>query len=227
MAAASTSPHAGYREAVWRLAKFGFRLRRDTIAAASALSGRLPRMVVAGLPTFATKEPAAPSIDALQHGPIHSLWPLASPIPSMPLEHHVPLPAWDDEMPEAYAWLRERLEGAVACTEFEFHLPWIDAIRRLKVQRGAMVLAHNYQHPLVFHGVADVTGDSLALARAGREAAAEVLVLCGVGFMGETAKLLSPGKTLQRPAARWPAPSPPTTFASCASVTRAFRWSAT
>jgi quinolinate synthase len=157
-------------------------------------------MVVAGLPTFATKEPAAPSIDALQHGPIHSLWPLASPIPSMPLEHHVPLPAWDDEMPEAYAWLRERLEGAVACTEFEFHLPWIDAIRRLKVQRGAMVLAHNYQHPLVFHGVADVTGDSLALARAGREAAAEVLVLCGVGFMGETAKLLSPGKTILMPA---------------------------
>lgn len=109
-------------------------------------------------------------------------------------------PAWDDRLPEEYAWLRERLQGAAACTELDFHLPWIDAIRRLKAQRGAMILAHNYQHPLVFHGVADVTGDSLALARAGRETAAEVLVLCGVGFMGETAKLLSPQKTVLLPA---------------------------
>lgn len=118
----------------------------------------------------------------------------------MPLEPDLPVPAWDDGLPEAYAWLRARLDGASACTELDFHLPWIDAIRRLKAQRGAMILAHNYQHPLVFHGVADVTGDSLALAHAGREAEAAVLVLCGVGFMGETAKLLSPGKTVLMPA---------------------------
>lgn len=109
-------------------------------------------------------------------------------------------PAWDERLPEQYAWLRTRLQGAAACTELDFHLPWIDAIRRLKAQRGALILAHNYQHPLVFHGVADVTGDSLALARAGRESAAEVLLLCGVGFMGETAKLLSPEKTVLLPA---------------------------
>lgn len=118
----------------------------------------------------------------------------------MPLECELPVPTWDDGLPEAYTWLRERLDGASACTELDFHLPWIDAIRRLKAQRGALILAHNYQHPLVFHGVADVTGDSLALARTGREADAEVLVLCGVGFMGETAKLLSPEKTVLMPA---------------------------
>jgi quinolinate synthase len=118
----------------------------------------------------------------------------------MPIDTAIAAPAWDDDLPGRYAWLRPRLAGAAACTELDFHLPWIDAIRRLKAQRGALILAHNYQHPLIFHGVADMTGDSLALARAGREADAEVLVLCGVGFMGETAKLLSPEKTVLLPA---------------------------
>lgn len=112
----------------------------------------------------------------------------------------LPVPVWNDHLPETYAWLRTRLEGTPVCTELEFHLPWIDAIRRLKEQRHALILAHNYQHPLIFHGVADVTGDSLALARAGHETDAELLVLCGVGFMGETAKLLSPEKTILLPA---------------------------
>lgn len=112
----------------------------------------------------------------------------------------LPLPEWHDGLPDTYRWLQARLQGAAACTEFEFHLPWIDAIRRLKARRGALVLAHNYQSPLIFHGVADVTGDSLALAGAGVAAEAEILVVCGVGFMGETAKLLSPGKTVLMPA---------------------------
>lgn len=118
----------------------------------------------------------------------------------MATEAALAVPAWDERLPEQYTWLRARLQGVAACTELDFHLPWIDAIRRLKAQRGALILAHNYQHPLVFHGVADVTGDSLALAHAGRETDAELLVLCGVGFMGETAKLLSPEKTVLMPA---------------------------
>jgi quinolinate synthase len=62
-----------------------------------------------------------------------------------------------------------------------------------------VVLAHNYQTPEIFYGIADVTGDSLALAQKGAEVDAEVIVLCGVRFMAETAKILSPEKTVLLP----------------------------
>src|SRR3546814_9683714 len=61
-----------------------------------------------------------------------------------------------------YAALGERLRDLLPCVEWPLHLPWIDAIHRLKAVRGATVLAHSYQSPEIFHGVADVTGDSLA-----------------------------------------------------------------
>ena len=73
------------------------------------------------------------------------------------------------------------------------------AIVRLKKQRNAVVLAHNYQTPEIFHGVADVVGDSLALAREAQEVQADVIVLAGVHFMAETAKLLNPNKTVLVP----------------------------
>jgi quinolinate synthase len=79
------------------------------------------------------------------------------------------------------------------------HLPWIDAIHALKRKRGAVVMAHSYQSPEIFHGVADVTGDSLALAQAAARCEAGLIVLCGVHFMAETAKLLAPGKTVLIP----------------------------
>ena len=79
--------------------------------------------------------------------------------------------------------------------EWALHAPLIEQIAELKRQRNAILLAHNYQTPEIFHGVGDLKGDSLALARQAAETEAEVIVLCGVYFLAETAKLLSPEKT--------------------------------
>ena len=95
--------------------------------------------------------------------------------------------------------LHARLEHLLPCLEWPLHLPWIDAIRQLKADRGAVVMAHSYQSPEIFHGVADVTGDSLALAQAAADCDADVIVLCGVHFMAETAKILAPGRTVLIP----------------------------
>lgn len=101
-------------------------------------------------------------------------------------------PAWRDELMTEYAGLAGRLERLLPCVEVPMHLPWIDAIQALKRERGAVVMAHSYQSPEIFHGVADVTGDSLALAQAAAVCDAEIVVLCGVHFMAETAKILAP-----------------------------------
>ncbi len=77
--------------------------------------------------------------------------------------------------------------------------PDIDAIQRLKRERNAIILAHNYQTPEIFHGVADIVGDSLALAREAVKVEADVIVLAGVHFMAETAKLLNPSRTVLIP----------------------------
>jgi quinolinate synthase len=77
--------------------------------------------------------------------------------------------------------------------------PEIEAIQQLKADRNAVILAHNYQTPEIFHGVADIVGDSLALAREAQSVQADVIVLAGVHFMAETAKLLNPDKTVLIP----------------------------
>lgn len=75
----------------------------------------------------------------------------------------------------------------------------VAAILELKRSRNAVILAHNYQTPEIFHGVADIVGDSLALAREAANADADVIVVAGVHFMAETAKLLNPSKTVLIP----------------------------
>ncbi len=108
-------------------------------------------------------------------------------------------PPFTDEVRRNTAAVYERLRPVVPEIEWPVHAPYIDAINRLKVERKAVILAHNYQVPVVFHGVADITGDSLALAREAAKTSAEVIVMCGVHFMAETAKVLNPEKTVLIP----------------------------
>ncbi|GAB3516081.1 quinolinate synthase NadA [Pseudoxanthomonas daejeonensis] len=107
--------------------------------------------------------------------------------------------SWHPELEARYAELGAKLEPLLPCLEWPLHLPWIDAIRTLKRERGAVIMAHSYQSPEIFHGVADVTGDSLALAQAAADCDADIIVLCGVHFMAETAKILAPGRTVLIP----------------------------
>ncbi|WP_313913772.1 quinolinate synthase NadA [Tahibacter sp.] len=100
---------------------------------------------------------------------------------------------------DRYAPLYQRVRGVIPELEWQTHLPWIDAIHSLKKQRNAVILAHNYQAPEIFHTVADITGDSLALAQQAARVDAKVLVQCGVHFMAETSKILCPEKTVLIP----------------------------
>ncbi|TXH48937.1 MAG: quinolinate synthase NadA, partial [Desulfurellales bacterium] len=108
-------------------------------------------------------------------------------------------PAWSPDLEERYADVMERAGSGVPCLEWPFHLPWIDAIAKLKRERGAVIMAHSYQSPEIFHGVADITGDSLALAQAAATVDSDVVVMCGVHFMAETAKILAPQRTVLIP----------------------------
>lgn len=93
----------------------------------------------------------------------------------------------------------ERVLRVVPAAEWELHRPYVTAIEEWKKLRRAIVLAHNYQAPEIFHGVADLTGDSLALAEQAAATEAEVIVLAGVHFMAETAKVINPTKTVLIP----------------------------
>ncbi len=100
-----------------------------------------------------------------------------------------------------FAHLKERLdytyaEGLRAKAEVAA------AVNRLKRERNAVILGHNYMEPALFHTIPDYTGDSLGLSRRAAEADQEVIVFCGVRFMAETAKILNPTKTVLVPSER-------------------------
>ncbi|WP_320199843.1 quinolinate synthase NadA [Agrobacterium sp. rho-13.3] len=101
--------------------------------------------------------------------------------------------------PASVPSLYDRVSHVIPKAEWMSYEDDIAAILDLKRRRNAVILAHNYQTPEIFHGVADIVGDSLALARKAIEVDADVIVLAGVHFMAETAKLLNPTKTVLIP----------------------------
>jgi len=110
--------------------------------------------------------------------------------------------AYTDAIAKATATLYSRVAKVIPEIEWPLHAPLIAEINRLKRERQAVILGHNYMTPEIFHCVSDFTGDSLALAREAARTKATVIVQAGVHFMAETSKILSPDKTVLIPDAR-------------------------
>jgi len=113
----------------------------------------------------------------------------------------LPMPSleWTPEVERATAHLYARVQNVISPVEWPFMAPYIKAINELKKERDAVILAHNYQTPEIFHCVADIGGDSLQLAIEATKVKSDTIIQCGVHFMAETSKILNPHKTVLIP----------------------------
>src|SRR6202790_3108602 len=116
----------------------------------------------------------------------------------------LPMPQleWTPEVERATAHLYERVKSVIPPVEWPLMAPAIKAINELKQERNAVILAHNYKTPEIFHCVADIGGDSLQLAIEATKVKSDIIVQCGVHFMAETSKILNPHKTVLIPDTR-------------------------
>ncbi len=104
-----------------------------------------------------------------------------------------------DSIEETYAQMREMLRGVVPEVELQYKAELVFEINRLKVERDALILGHNYMEPALYHTIPDFKGDSLMIARQASETDKSIIVFCGVRFMAETAKIINPTKTVLLP----------------------------